>query len=64
MSDEGPGILIEERKKVLQPLYQSESPRQGEGHKSGLSMVKAVCNLNNADLSRSDSPNSRSYASQ
>lgn len=64
MSDEGPGILNEEREKLLQPLYQSAYPRQGKGHELGLSMVRAVCNLNNANLSNYDSPNRRSYVSQ
>lgn len=59
VSDEGPGIPSEEHEKVLQPLYQGESTRQGEGHGLGLSMVKAICELHNADLVLSDGPNRR-----
>lgn len=59
VSDQGPGIPSEERESVLQPLYQGEAARQGDGHGLGLSMVKAICELHNADLSLSGGPNGR-----
>ncbi|CAG0907167.1 unnamed protein product, partial [Cyprideis torosa] len=38
VSDQGPGIPIEERERVLQPLYQLEAQRQGEGYGLGLAL--------------------------
>lgn len=57
--DEGPGIPISDREKVLQPLYQGETTRQGPGFGLGLSMVRAICDLHDAALSLSDGPDGR-----
>ena len=59
ISDEGPGIPFAERQKVLQPLYQRETTRQGEGFGIGLSLVRAIANLHDAELSLSDGPKGR-----
>ncbi|MEM1047363.1 MAG: HAMP domain-containing sensor histidine kinase [Pseudomonadota bacterium] len=59
VSDEGPGIPFAEREKVLQPLYQQETTRQGEGFGLGLSLVRAIADLHDATLSLSDGPNGR-----
>ena len=59
VSDEGPGIPFAERDKVLQPLYQRETTRQGEGFGLGLSLVRAIADLHEATLSLSDGPNGR-----
>jgi len=59
VSDNGPGIPFAERDKVLQPLYQRETTRQGEGFGLGLSLVRAIADLHEAKLSLSDGPNGR-----
>ena len=59
VSDEGPGIPLADRENVLQPLYQGETTRQGEGFGLGLSLVRAIADLHGADLSLSDGPNGR-----
>ncbi|MEM1289028.1 MAG: HAMP domain-containing sensor histidine kinase [Pseudomonadota bacterium] len=59
VSDEGPGIPFSEREKVLQPLYQRETTRQGEGFGLGLSLVRAIADLHQATFSLSDGPNGR-----
>lgn len=59
VSDQGPGIPLDEREKVLQPLYQREGTRQGRGFGLGLSLVRAICDLHQAQLSLSDGPGGR-----
>lgn len=56
VSDEGPGIPSEERNTVIQPLYQSETTRQEEGFGLGLSLVRAIAELHDAELTLSDLP--------
>ncbi|WP_082029432.1 HAMP domain-containing sensor histidine kinase [Tateyamaria sp. ANG-S1] len=55
--DEGPGIPFEERERVLQPLYQRQTHRQGDGFGLGLSLVRAIAELHGAELSLADGPN-------
>lgn len=50
VTDQGRGIPPSERKRVLEPLYQLEQTRQGEGAGLGLSMVRAICELHDAEL--------------
>lgn len=50
VTDQGPGIPVEDRQRVLQPLYQREKQRQGEGFGLGLALVNAICDLHEADL--------------
>ncbi|WP_412562278.1 sensor histidine kinase [Thalassobius sp. MITS945101] len=50
VTDEGPGIPIAERQKVLEPLYQIEATRQGAGFGLGLSMVRAIAALHQAEF--------------
>lgn len=57
--DEGPGIPLAEREKVLQPLYQEETTRQGDGVGLGLSLVRAIADLHDATLSLSEGSNGR-----
>lgn len=59
VSDQGPGIPFSDRDRVLQPLYQSGTARQGEGFGLGLSLVRAIAQLHNADLTLADGPNGR-----
>ena len=56
VSDQGPGIPVEERDRVLQPLYQREKQRQSEGVGLGLALVNAICDLHNAVLTLNDGP--------
>ncbi|SFK75667.1 sensor histidine kinase [Shimia haliotis] len=57
VTDQGPGIPFAEHDKVLEPLYQLENARQGEGFGLGLSLVRSISQLHNAQLSLSDGPN-------
>lgn len=57
VSDEGPGIPFAEHERVLQPLYQLKVDRQGEGLGLGLSLVQAIAELHEAEMSLSDGPN-------
>ncbi|MBV6631498.1 MAG: HAMP domain-containing histidine kinase [Alphaproteobacteria bacterium] len=59
ISDQGVGIPAGEREKVLQPLYQGEASRQGEGAGLGLSLVRAIAELHDAELTLSDGPGGR-----
>jgi signal transduction histidine kinase len=54
ISDQGPGIPLDERKKVLEPLYRLSDTRQSDGFGLGLSLVRAICDLHEADLTLSD----------
>lgn len=57
VSDQGPGIPFADRERVLQPLYQGEATRQGDGFGLGLSLVRAITELHDAELSLADGPN-------
>ena len=59
VTDQGPGIPFAEREKVFQPLYQLETTRQSEGFGLGLSLVRAISELHDADLSLSDGDSGR-----
>ncbi|MEM6500135.1 MAG: HAMP domain-containing sensor histidine kinase, partial [Pseudomonadota bacterium] len=59
VTDEGAGIPLQERENVLQPLYQGEGTRQDEGFGLGLSLVRAIAELHDADLTLSDGPGGR-----
>ncbi|MEM7472570.1 MAG: HAMP domain-containing sensor histidine kinase [Pseudomonadota bacterium] len=59
VSDQGQGIPFADRDRVLQPLYQGETTRQGEGFGLGLSLVRAIAELHGAELSLADGPNGR-----
>lgn len=59
VSDQGMGIPLAERDKVLQPLYQCQMTRQNEGYGLGLSLVRAIAELHGAELSLSDGPDGR-----
>lgn len=59
VTDEGLGIPFAERGKVVQPLYQGETTRQGEGFGLGLSLVRAIAELHGANLFLSDGPDGK-----
>ncbi|UWQ16961.1 HAMP domain-containing sensor histidine kinase [Jannaschia sp. M317] len=59
VTDQGPGIPQADRARVLLPLFQLESARQGDGFGLGLSMVAAISALHDAELSLSDGPDGR-----
>ena len=54
VGDEGPGIPLDDRKRVLQPLFQRETARQSEGYGLGLSIVRAIVELHRAELTLAD----------
>ncbi|MEC7670712.1 MAG: HAMP domain-containing sensor histidine kinase, partial [Pseudomonadota bacterium] len=54
VSDNGPGIPAEERDKVLQRLYRLEQSRTTPGNGLGLSLVAAIAQLHDADLTLAD----------
>lgn len=59
VTDQGPGIPFAERGKVLEPLYQMEAARQGDGFGLGLSLVRAISDLHGAVLTLTDGPDAR-----
>ncbi|MCV6591336.1 MAG: HAMP domain-containing histidine kinase [Silicimonas sp.] len=62
VTDEGPGVPLAERDKVLAPLYQLAADRQGEGFGLGLALVRAVADLHDAVLTLADGPGGRGLA--
>ncbi len=54
VADNGPGIPVEERVKVLQRLYRMEKSRTTDGNGLGLSLVAAICALHDAKLELMD----------
>ncbi len=60
--DQGPGIPLSEREKVMQPLYQGQSTRQGPGFGIGLSLVRAISEMHGAKFSLSDGDEGRGLA--
>ena len=50
ITDDGPGIPIEERSNVTRRFYRLESSRSTPGSGLGLSLVSAVANIHHADL--------------
>ena len=54
VADNGSGIPVEERQKVLDRLYRLDRSRQTPGHGLGLSLVDAVAAVHGADLSLQD----------
>ena len=59
VTDQGPGIPFADHERVFQPLHQLEDTRQDSGFGLGLSMVRAISDLHEAQLSLSDGPNGR-----
>lgn len=64
VTDQGPGIPAHERQKVLEPLYQIEATRQGDGFGLGLSMVRAIADLHDAEFTLSRGPNAVGLAAE
>ncbi len=54
VSDEGPGIPLEEREKVFQRFYRLDSSRSSSGAGLGLSLVAAVVELHQAKIHLED----------
>lgn len=59
VNDEGEGIPVSERENVLEPFYQADKSRSGDGFGLGLAMVRAICELHDAKLSLSDGLNGK-----
>ncbi len=53
--DDGPGVPLEERERILDPLYRLDRSRNTAGAGLGLAMVKAIADLHEAALSLSAS---------
>ena len=49
-ADSGPGIPVEERKRVFERLYRLDHSRQTPGLGLGLSLVKAIADLHQASI--------------
>ena len=56
LSDTGPGIPQDEYDRITQPLYRLEKSRTTDGAGLGLSLVKTIANLHNAELIFSENP--------
>ena len=54
VADNGQGIPLSEREKVLQRLYRMEQSRTTDGNGLGLSLVAAICVVHDAELTLSD----------
>ncbi|MFN4202629.1 MAG: ATP-binding protein [Tabrizicola sp.] len=54
VADDGPGVPEAERDKVLRRLYRLERSRTTPGHGLGLSLVAAIAQLHDAELSLDD----------
>ena len=54
VSDNGPGIAIEERDKVLRRFYRIDKSRSTPGNGLGLSLVSAIAKLHDAELELKD----------
>jgi signal transduction histidine kinase len=54
VADDGPGIPVDEREKVLRRLYRLEQSRTSPGSGLGLSLVKAIADLHGAALQLGD----------
>ncbi len=55
VKDDGPGLPAEERPRVLQRLYRYEASTRGQGgHGLGLSLVKAVIDVHDGEISLED----------
>lgn len=54
ISDNGPGIVEEERHAIVQPFFKLDRSRNSKGSGLGLSLVSAIAKLHNADLEIKD----------
>ncbi|GEP00178.1 sensor histidine kinase [Methylobacterium haplocladii] len=54
IADDGPGIPVDERDKVLRRFYRVEKSRGTTGHGLGLTLVAAVADLHGCDLEIAD----------
>jgi signal transduction histidine kinase len=59
VSDDGPGVPLEEHGKLFQPLYRREASRTQPGYGLGLSLVSAIAELHDAKLETGDAPGFR-----
>ena len=50
ISDDGPGVPLEEHEKLFQPLYRRETSRSRPGYGLGLALVNAIAELHEAKL--------------
>lgn len=54
VSDDGPGIPIEDHERVFRRFFRGDKSRSSAGHGLGLSMVSAIATLHEADVALSD----------
>jgi signal transduction histidine kinase len=54
VSDNGPGIPVEEHENVFRRLYRLEKSRTSQGSGLGLSLVRAIADLHSVELSLED----------
>jgi len=54
VADDGPGIPVEERSKVLRRFYRLDASRHSPGAGLGLALVSAIAALHEAQLSLTD----------
>ena len=50
IEDEGPGIPLNKMTRVVEPMYRLRRESESGGYGLGLSMVKAICEIHNAEL--------------
>lgn len=60
IEDLGPGIPSSERQRVLEPLYRTDKVRQSPGSGLGLTLVRAIAELHDADLQLAERSDGRS----
>jgi len=56
VSDDGPGVPVEEHERLFRRLYRREASRTHPGHGLGLSLAQAIAELHNAGIRIVDAP--------
>lgn len=54
VSDDGPGVPVEDRERVFRRFFRGDKSRNSTGHGLGLATVKAIATLHEADVSLND----------
>ncbi|MEC7691981.1 MAG: ATP-binding protein, partial [Pseudomonadota bacterium] len=50
VSDNGPGVSVNDAEKLLQPFFRADRSRTTSGTGLGLSIVKAIASLHNGEV--------------
>ncbi|MFG6518880.1 ATP-binding protein [Sulfitobacter sp. 1A13368] len=61
ISDNGPGIESEDRKRIFRRFFRGEKSRNSPGNGLGLALVKAICDLHGAEIIVSDNDPGTSF---